>query len=130
MMKLHINIGAIVYFGLTCETNLISTGKVIEINDDEVVIVKQEYVAEDEYNPSHGCLFLNRTISIDSTDSPIHIDRALIGSWMYYAVPHDRDSVYYGVYQPEDVNRLPIKRLNIYDEDGFCKGTSNQEDFN
>ena len=41
-MKLHFKNGAIVRFALTCNSNINACGKVVEVNEDEVVFIPQE----------------------------------------------------------------------------------------
>lgn len=116
-MKLHFKHDAIVRFVVTCEANINACGRVVEVNENEVVFVPQEYVAAEEY--CYGTSTLDRTISVDEYPER-HLDRSIIGMWYYEPVPCNRNSTYSDVYQPSVVNEL--QGVNLYDEDLLCKG--------
>lgn len=117
-MKLHFKNGAIVRFSLTCPANLDVCGKVVEVSENEVVFVPQEYVSFSDYNESFGTQQLNRKISVDKFPE-IHLDRSIIVMWHYEPVPCSNRSTYFGVLQPSEITNMVV---NHYDNDGFCKG--------
>ena len=119
-MKLHFKKGAIVRFVLTCNSNINACGKVVEVNEDEVVFIPQQYVSETDYKPEWGTNKLDNKISVD--DSPeMHLNRNLIALWCYEAVPCKSNTVYYTVLQPSELELRRIS-VNMYDDAGFCKG--------
>lgn len=117
-MKLHFKNGAIVRFSLTCSANLNACGKVVEVTDDEVVFVPQEYVSESDYDERWGTNQLDRKVSVDNFPE-IHLDRSIIAMWHYEPVPCGSRTTYYGVWRPSEIVNMVV---NQYDEDGFCKG--------
>ncbi len=117
-MKLHFRNGAIVRFSLTCNANLNACGKVLEVTNDEVVFVPQEYVSESDYDVRWGTSQLDRKVSVDMYPE-IHLDRSIIGMWHYEPVPCGSRTMYYGVWQPSEIVNMVV---NQYDEEGLCKG--------
>ena len=119
-MKLHFKNGAIVRFDLTCNSNINACGKVVEVNEDEVVFIPQKYVSETDYEQKWGTSRLDRKISVD--DAPeMHLDRSIIAMWHYEPVPCSSRTTYYGVWQPSEIVHRQIP-VNKYDDDGLCKG--------
>lgn len=119
-MKLHFKNGAIVRFALTCNSNINACGKVVKVNEDEVVFIPQEYVSETDYEQNWGTSRLDRKISVD--DAPeMHLDRSIIAMWCYEPVPCSSRTTYYGVWQPSEIVHRQIP-VNKYDDDGLCKG--------
>ena len=119
-MKLHFKKGAIIRFSLTCNSNLNACGKVVEVSEDEVVFIPQEYVSEKDYNPIRGTTQLNYWLSVDE-EPEMPLDRRLIAMWHYESVPRRNNTTYYGVWKPSEIVDRQIS-VNKYDEDGFCKG--------
>ena len=117
-MKMRFKKNAVVRFSLTCSANLNACGRVIEVNEDEIVFVPQEYVSEFEYDERRGTNMLNCEVSVDSFPE-IHLDRSIIAMWHYEPVPCGSLTTYYGVWQPSEIVHMVV---NHYDEDGLCKG--------
>jgi hypothetical protein len=118
-MKMHFRKGAIVRFTLSCKANINACGKVIEVTDDEIVYLPQEYVSAYEFDRNTGTSKLNLKVSVDEYPE-IHLDRALVAMWHYEPVPNTYRTTYYGVYQPSKIVNMEV---NHYDDDGwFCKG--------
>ena len=119
-MKLHFKNGAIVRFTLACDSNINACGKVVEVNEDEVVFIPQEYVSETDYEQNWGTSRLNRKISVDDA-TEMHLARNIIVMWHYEPVPCNSRTIYYGVWQPSEIVQRQIS-VNKYDDDGLCKG--------
>lgn len=123
MLPLDFNMGAVVDFGLTCAANLVCSGKVTSVTDDEVVFMRQWYVSADDYTSVSGdCL--DRTVTVD-VGKPIHLDRSLIGTWTFHTHP-DAQMHLTQVFSQSELASLPADRINRYDEDGVCRGKSYQ----
>lgn len=117
-MKLHFKKGAVVRFFLNCELD--ACGKVIEVTEDQVVFVPQEYVSLNEYQESAGTRYLDPSISVDKYPlEEIHLNRANIVMWSYESIPCNNDTTYFGVLCPSKI--VDSDSINFY-EGGFCKG--------
>ena len=124
VMKLNIGIGSVVTFFLSCTSNIDTTGKVISIDDNEVVILNQGLVANCEYDERWGCSDnqVDHTCTV-SIGNPIHIDRQMIIGWSYYSVPVSPRSTYYGIFRPSDLERIDSGHISHY-VDGVCRGNA------
>lgn len=116
--------GSVVDFGLTCAANLVCSGKVIRVTNDEVVFIRQGYVSANECKSVYGDS-LDRTVTVD-IGMPIHLDRSLIGTWCFHTHP-DANVQLLGVLSQSELASLPADLINRYDEDGVCRGKSFQE---
>ena len=125
-MKLHFKKGAIVRFVLKCEANIDACGKVIEVNENEVVFLQQMYVSQEEYQSNWGTTELSKKVSVNSYPE-MHLDRSLIAMWYYAEVPSTKSTTYYGVYNPSDITGLEKsehdKYINEYGDDDLCRGS-------
>ncbi len=128
MLKLEHLVGSIVQFEFTCSGITSSFGKVIEVTDDEVVLVIQEYVCSEKEAPFKFVTNIDYSITIDSKMSPIHIDRSLIASWRYFKFCKDsekKDNLYT---QEEFKEMVEPERINRYNADGFCIKNNSEYD--
>lgn len=122
IMKLNFNIGAVVNLHLDCQTNLVTSGKVISADEDEVVILLQELVANYDYGDNWGCngeqLDRMHTVSVGP---PLHIDRARIVAWSYYTIPTNPRATHYGIFRPADLEKMNPDSISSY-ENLICPG--------
>ena len=121
-MKFNFRIGAVVTFILDTTNHFDTTGKVISVDDNEVVILNQELVANYEYDAQWGCC--NGDIDHEHTVSvgnPVHIDRNRIIAWSYYSVPDNKRATYYGIFRPSDLDKINSKFISEYSH-GTCLG--------
>ena len=124
-MKLHFRTGAIVKFVLNCTENINACGKVIDVNENEVVFLPQMYVLKEEYKSGFGTPELSKKISVNSYPER-HLDRCLIAMWYYAEVPRTTN-IHDSVLNPSDITSLDKeeydKYINKYGDDGLCCGS-------
>lgn len=122
-MEMKVRKGAIVSFSVLPQTTIAPFScKVLDINENEVVIVEQAFVSKEEIPKWSGVKTkdLNHRVSVDF-GNPISIPRKYIKEWKYSTIPDDT-SMYYSSYNPSDVKKMPQERVNSYDVTGLCKG--------
>lgn len=125
MMKLKFSVGAIVRLVLGTGNTSVYEGKVASIDDDEVVLIPQLYVANYEWDERWGVSAseLNPDVTVDKSEE-VHVNRELIASWSYYRVPvwAKKTTFYGGVVRPSEIGEYEPERINYYDDDGICDG--------
>ena len=122
-MEIRVKKGAIVSFVLKPRTAIVPYScKVLEINDDDVVIVEQVFVSMKDVQKWSGVKTkdLNHRVSVDF-GTPYRIPKSSIIDWHYSIIPND-NSVYYSSYNPSDLAKMAKERINYYDYTGMCKG--------
>lgn len=122
-MEMKLRKGAIVSFSVLPQTIIAPFScKVLDINENEVVIIEQAFVSKEEIPKWSGVKTqdLNHRVSVDC-GTPISIPRGNITDWKYSTIPNDTTK-YYSYYNPSDVKKMPQERVNSYDVTGLCKG--------
>lgn len=123
-MRLHFKKGSVVALGLSCGCSLGTIGKVVEVNDSEVILIQQAYVSATEHDKLCGVSEdkFNHNMSVD-VGTPVHVNREFIATWQYYPVPNDPCTTHFnGVLNPSELDEVHPSSINFYDEDDCCKG--------
>ena len=121
-MEMKLRKGAIVSFCMAHHTLAPFSCKIIDANENEIIVVEQAYVSMKEIASGSGIKTqdLNHRLSVDF-GCPVSLPKSNIRTWHQSTIPNDT-TLYYSAYRPSDVCKMPQDRVNSYDATGICKG--------
>lgn len=123
-MLLHLKKGAVINFMVEGNTSYITWGAVREINENEVVFSRQEFVGDSTVK-EHGHQVngeqIDQFVTVDY-GNPIHIDKKKIFGWNYHSIFFDgRTSLSDCVLQSE-LKDYSKESIHYYDSNHICVG--------
>jgi len=122
-MRIHVKRGAVIHLFINSNGSYNFEGAVLDINDNEIVLQPQQYVAN-EYITNRKQSFLNSDsirsdITVDAPVSPLHISRNVIIGWCYCSTLLDENTSYSGYLLSNEISASTIRHYSV---DYVCKG--------
>ncbi len=123
-MRIHVKRGAVIHLFINSHGNYNFEGAVLDINDNEIVLQPQQYVANEYLTKRDSQRFLNSEslrsdITVDAPVPPLHISRSIIIGWCYCSTTFDENTSYGGYILSSEIGDSTIRHYTI---DRICDG--------
>ncbi len=123
-MRIRVKKGAVINLLVNTQGSYNLDGAVVSIDDNEIVLQPQVYVAVQSVTNHKGFIGTNQIrndVTMDAPTPALHIDRNIIIGWTYSAIPTPEtagNAVYSGYVITGEMN---YDKLHLY-KNGICEG--------
>lgn len=123
-MRIQVKRGAVISLIVDCAGHYNIEGAVIKMDDNEIILRPQYYVAVKGYTGQRYISYesIDQTVTSDGPYPDIHFDKSKVVGWSYVRLPNKdtaQNTTFSGFYYAHEVK---LSKLNYYDSDGICRG--------